>query len=678
MAEPKSNIATKFGERVRQFFAGERTSANADASMENASLTSSRDETQSSAAAIDYLLRELRDLKSKIVLPNGGAFLLFVYGFKEQEELPYYTYLAIRTAQACNTDWPVVFCCVNEPSGIWWDEIKPTINVIKMPTFEYFLGARFYHYAHKADVVRLLMLRELGGVYLDMDTLSVRSFQDLTKHDFGMAVQASVHDAAAGLCNAVMWGKPNAEFVRIWIDEYRSFRSKGRDELWDYHSVKLPAILARTHYDKVTILNHRAFFYPLWTDLERIMLSEGGHRFLPHLKEAYGFHLWNGATEAALRKVSPEWIEASTSAYAYLVRQVLKIPENPSRTDTSGSAGPEMTKNVLPVSLIEPGKRSEELRNPMLPRGRMRKPLISIVMPTLNSERFIREAMNSIVEQTYENIELVVVDGGSTDHTLSIVSEYKAEGRLKIVHSTFGMGMGYDLNLGLAHAEGAFIARMDADDIAFDWRLDAQYRFLSQYPEVDLVGSGAELFWDASGECRSPLWSDHIRDMYLVNNPFFHPTVMFRRQLVDSGLMRYDEAFKSDEDYELWGRVIRAVKTANMDCSAIKYRIHKSNNQRNPSQRTHKAIALERFCKAEGIYDPSLLNALVEFQASGFVTPETYDILSKYARLAVAQDEKSSVPWPKLGWIQWAMAEKSNYAQFMEWYTKEKGWRLGG
>jgi glycosyltransferase involved in cell wall biosynthesis len=306
----------------------------------------------------------------------------------------------------------------------------------------------------------------------------------------------------------------------------------------------------------------------------------------------------------------------------------------------------------------------------------MRKPLISIVMPTLNSERFIREALNSVVEQTYENIELVVVDGGSTDRTLEILKEY-GRGGIKLIESVPGKGISHDLNLGLAHAEGSFIARLDADDIALDWRIDAQYKFLSTHSDVDVVGSGAELFWNASGECRSPLWHDHIRDMYLVNNPFFHPTVMFRRHLFDSGLLRYDEKLSSDEDYELWGRLISSAKAANMDCSTIKYRIHETNNQRNPTKIHNKTIALERFCRTEGIYSAPLVDALAEFQVSSFITPTTYNILSIYARTAVANDAIAEQPWPKLGWIQWALTDKSNYEEFMVWYTQAKGWKLG-
>jgi hypothetical protein len=292
-----------------------------------------------SQEAIDHLMRELQLVSDAIKLEPNQGFLHFVYGFKQKEVFPYYAYLAIVTAQAHNPNWPVLFCYAHEPTGPWWDKIKPKIHTIQMEDFSYFMGARFYHYAHKADVVRLLMLRELGGIYLDMDTITVKPLGHLLEHDFGMAVQSAVHQAAAGLCNAIMWGKPYSDFCVLWVNTYGAFRSKGRDDYWDFHSVKLPGMLARDHAKSITILGHRAFFYPLWTDIERFLFSESGDKFLPHLESALGFHLWNGATEDMLQAVTPEWIEKSGSAYANYVRVALgiKAPKGPIQLPSSRS-----------------------------------------------------------------------------------------------------------------------------------------------------------------------------------------------------------------------------------------------------------------------------------------------------------------------------------------------------
>jgi hypothetical protein len=299
-------------------------------------------------------------------------------------------------------------------------------------------------------------------------------------------------------------------------------------------------------------------------------------------------------------------------------------------------------------------------------------------MPTLNSEATLRQAVNSIVEQTYTNIELVVVDGGSTDRTLEILDEYDDGEGLKVVHGAPGAGMAAHLNLGLDNCDGAFIARMDADDISWDWRIAAQHSFLSEHSDVDLVGSGVRLFGNASGECLSPLSPDDIRDAYLTNNPFFHPTIMFRRKLVDDGVLRYDEAFKGDEDYELWGRLVSSVKCANMNCVTMSYRMHASNSQRHPRQLAHKKVALERFCRAEGIDDPELIEALCEFQASAFVTPAMHRKLRNYGLAAEAFNaSKPERSMPKLGWIHDAIVQQPTYPDFIKWYNHAKGWKIG-
>jgi hypothetical protein len=276
-----------------------------------------------SQAVIEKFIADIGQVARDAPQKQGHKYLHFVFGIKTVEEFPYYAYLAVRTAQAHNPGWKTVFAYVNEPTGPWWTTLKPSLVVVQLDNFSYFMGARFVHYAHKADVVRLLMLRELGGVYLDMDTLTIKPYTGLLEHDFGMAVQAAVNDSAAGLCNAVMWGRPQAKFLLLWLSLYGSFRSRGRDEHWDFHSVRLPGILIRENPQLVTVLHHRSFFYPLWTDVVRILFSENGDRYIPDLDVAYGFHLWNGGIEDTLLGITPDWIQTSKSAYAHYVRQAL-------------------------------------------------------------------------------------------------------------------------------------------------------------------------------------------------------------------------------------------------------------------------------------------------------------------------------------------------------------------
>ena len=157
----------------------------------------------------------------------------------------------------------------------------------------------------------------------------------------------------------------------------------------------------------------------------------------------------------------------------------------------------------------------------------MKLPLVSVVMPTFNSERFVAEAIHSMIGQTYPRFELIVVDGGSTDKTVDIIESYIGgdEDNLKVIKLSREEGsMPKSLNRGLKEAQGDFIARMDADDVALPTRLAEQVHFFATQPEISLVGTGADLFWDGSGACRNPQWHGLILGGVLEDAHDQHPT----------------------------------------------------------------------------------------------------------------------------------------------------------
>jgi glycosyltransferase involved in cell wall biosynthesis len=155
-------------------------------------------------------------------------------------------------------------------------------------------------------------------------------------------------------------------------------------------------------------------------------------------------------------------------------------------------------------------------------------PLVSVVMPTLNSARHLREAVHSLINQDYPRFELIVVDGGSTDGTLDILKSYLGDEDLKILELPPDQGIAKALNVGLAEARGEFIARMDADDVSYPSRLTAQVEFLVQNPEVGFAGAGIENFGARAGRVLRPHSHDDIRDSFLTSNPFYHSTVITR------------------------------------------------------------------------------------------------------------------------------------------------------
>jgi glycosyltransferase involved in cell wall biosynthesis len=287
----------------------------------------------------------------------------------------------------------------------------------------------------------------------------------------------------------------------------------------------------------------------------------------------------------------------------------------------------------------------------------------------MNSERYIRETLHSLIAQDYKRFELIVVDGGSSDDTLNILDRY-SEGDIRVIELAPGLGIAKALNVGIEAAEGEFIARMDADDVAYFDRLTEQVNFLAAEPDVDLIGAGVDAFGDHVGAFRSPPNHEDILDEFLVNNPFFHPTIMFRRKLADQGLFRYDETHSFEEDYELWGRLIPRVRCANVPKSVIRYRIRANSTQWDPRKYRYKHRAIEAFCGSIGLNDDVLIDALAEFQCGSYIRHHHYLAMRNYA--LSAKDRQL----PRLGWLHDALVSESSYAAFTHWFRMIKGWAV--
>ena len=297
----------------------------------------------------------------------------------------------------------------------------------------------------------------------------------------------------------------------------------------------------------------------------------------------------------------------------------------------------------------------------------MKFPLVSLVMPTMNSAEYIGETLYSLVDQLYRPFELIVIDGGSTDRTLEIVDCFN-QGDIRVIQLAPNLGIAKALNAGIAAAKGSFIARIDADDLMYKWRLNDQvYHFLAN-PNVEMVGTGVDSFGDHEGVFRSPVTHRDIRNEFLVNNPFFHPTVMFRRSIVDRGLLHYNEAHFFEEDYELWGRLIPQITCANLDQSSIRYRIRGNSTQWDPRKFRFKRQALLGFCQHVGLNDDALIDALAEFQCGSFIRHDQYLVLREYA----VSSEGTTMP--RLGWLHEALVRERRYADFNSWFRSAKGW----
>ncbi len=203
-------------------------------------------------------------------------------------------------------------------------------------------------------------------------------------------------------------------------------------------------------------------------------------------------------------------------------------------------------------------------------------PPVSVVMPAYNGERFLREAVDSVLAQSFSDFELVVVDDGSTDSTPEILADYASSDARVVVRSQPKRGRTAALNCGFALARSPLIARIDADDVAPADRLELQQQFLTGHAAVAVVG-GAVAFMDESGrafaEVEYPLKDAEIRRAFPHATPLAHPAVMLRKEAFER-VGGYRPIFVEAEELDLWLRIAEQYQLANLPELAIRYRMH--------------------------------------------------------------------------------------------------------
>jgi len=207
------------------------------------------------------------------------------------------------------------------------------------------------------------------------------------------------------------------------------------------------------------------------------------------------------------------------------------------------------------------------------------EPLVSVVMAVFNAERFLEQAVRSILEQTYTDFEFIIIDDGSKDGSWDIMAGFgRADPRIRLIRLEKNQGVSTACNAGLEIATGRYIARMDSDDISLPNRLSRQVEFMETHPEIGVLGAGMR-YMDESGKLLGvpPHFEGDlsIRWNLLFESPFFNPTVMLRRSILDQNALRYDlSCVHGEEDYELWSRLLLLTKAENLPDVLVYYRLH--------------------------------------------------------------------------------------------------------
>jgi glycosyltransferase involved in cell wall biosynthesis len=205
----------------------------------------------------------------------------------------------------------------------------------------------------------------------------------------------------------------------------------------------------------------------------------------------------------------------------------------------------------------------------------MLKPLVTVLMPAYNAADYIAEAITSVLEQSFANFELLIVNDGSTDNTVEVIRCFNDE-RIVLINRENG-GVAEALNTGLKHARADYIARFDADDVCHPTRLELQYDFMRSNPDYIILGSAAD-YMDMCGNYvfnyQPPAHSnEHLQLLNCTLCPFVHSTVFYKRQaVIDAG--GYNKNALGFEDHLLWRSLVKKGKVFNFSQSLIRVRLN--------------------------------------------------------------------------------------------------------
>ncbi|MFZ5437830.1 MAG: glycosyltransferase family 2 protein [Patescibacteria group bacterium] len=199
--------------------------------------------------------------------------------------------------------------------------------------------------------------------------------------------------------------------------------------------------------------------------------------------------------------------------------------------------------------------------------------LLSVVMPVYNSEKYLSEAIESILDQTFENFEFIIVDDGSTDNSLKIINQYQ-DSRIKVIKHKINKGLIYSLNEGFKEASGKYIARMDADDISVKTRFVKQVKFLEKNKDIAILGSWIKNFGNKNYVWETITNPNLIRARMLFESCLAHPSVIIRKKDLVTNNLSYDPKYKYAEDFALWVKSAEKIKITNYPEILLHYRTH--------------------------------------------------------------------------------------------------------
>lgn len=210
----------------------------------------------------------------------------------------------------------------------------------------------------------------------------------------------------------------------------------------------------------------------------------------------------------------------------------------------------------------------------------MSKPLVSVLIPCFNVENFVVESVSSIINQTYKELEIILINDCSTDNTKERLMYLSSiDTRIKIYNNEVNLKLITTLNKGVTLCSGKYIARMDADDISLPARIEKQVEFLEKNHDYSVVSTMFYTFRTGSSQknlYRNPTRFEDLQAYLLFKSGICHPAVMIKKTLFTEYGLKFEKEYLHVEDYALWSKALYVTKLANLDEPLLLYRVHKN------------------------------------------------------------------------------------------------------
>ena len=204
-------------------------------------------------------------------------------------------------------------------------------------------------------------------------------------------------------------------------------------------------------------------------------------------------------------------------------------------------------------------------------------PLVSVVLPVHNGEQFVRDAVQSILDQTYKNFELLILISATTNKESSCILNSFTDKRIRLIYRTPEEILPKALNRGIRESKGKYIARMDADDISLPNRLEEQVSFMEIHEDIGIVGTWVKTLGTGKNFINKGLTlPEDIRANLLFYTSLVHPSTMLRTSLLEKFNLEYDGTFTEVEDYDMWIRCSVYFPITNINKVLLFYRVHKN------------------------------------------------------------------------------------------------------